>query len=187
MHTFTSKNTGFSLIELMVCLSVLAILITFAVPSANQLIRENTRIAATNGYFGLFAFARYKAAISRKATTLCPLDDTGTCHDAWNQPVSVFPDNDRDGKPDNGTVWRVLASPPKAFRVFSRTGGKGYFRFYPTGETHGLPGSLVICPVRPGNHSPSYLAVNRGGRLYQLTDDDHDGAIELPWGVTISC
>lgn len=182
-----SRHHGFTLIELVTTVTVLAIVVTVAVPSFNGLVVRNDRAALANSYFGLFAYARYRATTTRQITTICPLGADNHCVDDWDKPVAVFPDDDRNGSPDDRPVWRRLPTPPETFHVFSRTGGRGYFRYDSTGMTYGLTGSLVLCPVDAPHASPSYIAVNRGGRLHDIEDGDHDGQIELPWGGSVGC
>jgi type IV fimbrial biogenesis protein FimT len=49
-------------------------------------------------------------------------------------------------------------------------------------------GSLVACTSAGDSLlEMSYLALNIGGRLRTLADDDNDGIITLPWGATVTC
>ncbi|WP_158222384.1 GspH/FimT family pseudopilin [Tamilnaduibacter salinus] len=186
MNTPTSPS-GFSLIELITALTILVIVSSAAISAGTQFVQANRHQTLIAGYFSAFQFARAKAATKRDVVTLCPLDTTNTCHDDWEKPVAVFPDANKDRQPDNNVVWRELEAPPEAFRVRSRTGGKGYFRFGMTGMTHGLSGSIVVCPNREKTGLMTYLALNQGGRLRRTLDRNRDDSITLPWGLKIGC
>lgn len=54
--------------------------------------------------------------------------------------------------------------------------------------SHGTMGSLVACSTSTnGGFNMSYLALNIGGRIRTLHDEDGDGSIRLPWGTTVTC
>lgn len=77
------RYSGVTMIELMVTIAVLAILLTIAVPSASELIK-NSRVASQNNELvSLAAFARSEA-IRRSATV--PLIITATTN-GWNAVV----------------------------------------------------------------------------------------------------
>lgn len=187
MQTIKFRFQGMTLIELLIVLAVLVISFGFIMPGAKNLWQSNTKSQLVNAYFGAFALTRNYAANTREITAICPLDEGQTCVDDWSLPVSIFPDADRDGRPDDNTVWRVIQPHKKGFRVHSRTAGSGSFHFHPDGVIHGTPGSLVICPNEPDSGQMTYLAVNRGGRARQVADADHDGVITLSWGGRITC
>lgn len=182
-----SPPAGFSLIELITVLAILVIVSSAVISVGTQFVQANQHQTLIAGYFSAFQFARSKAATTRDLVTLCPLDTTNTCHDDWDKPVAVFPDTDKNRQPDNNVVWRQLEAPPEVFRVHSRTGGKGYFRFGMTGMTHGLSGSIVVCPKREKTGMMTYIALNQGGRLRRTLDRDRDDSITLPWGPIINC
>lgn len=181
------RQGGFTLIELIVVLAILVILITMAIPGFNQLLGQSARKDLISKHFNAFAFARSQAALEMTIVTLCPIAADGSCHDDWNKPVSVFPDDDGNGRPDGGIVWRVFDLESRRFSIFSRTGGTGQFRYSPDGMTYGLTGSLVICPEPPATDGMTYIALSKSGRLRKEADRDSDGVITTHWGATITC
>lgn len=178
---------GVTLIELLLVLAIMAISLGFAVPGANQLYQSNSKSKLVNTYFGAFALTRSHAANTKKVAAICPLGKDNACIDDWNRPVSIFPDADRNGKPDNGEIWRVISKGSDRFQVYSRTAGSGSFHFSPDGIIHGAPGSLVICPEDTSTGHMTYIAVSRGGRARQVRDVNGDGKIRLSWGGKVTC
>ena len=178
---------GFTLVELLVTLIVLAVAISIGIPNLNRLVTSNRHSELLNQYLGAFAMARSQAVTNKTITAICPLDSSSECHDNWNQPVSIFPDADKDQKPDNGEVWRVVTIDGDNFNIHSRTAGSGSFHFGSDGMIHGGTGSVVICPENVSSKQMTYLAVSLGGRARHTTDDDGDGNITLSWGGKISC
>ena len=180
-------SAGFTLVELMITLIVLAIAVSIGIPSLNQLVTSNRHSELLNQYLGAFAMARSQAVTNKTITAICPLDSSAACHDNWNQPVSIFPDADKDQKPDHGEIWRVVTIETESFNINSRTAGSGSFHFGSDGMIHGGTGSVVICPEKASSKQMTYLAVSLGGRARYTTDEDGDGKISLSWGGNITC
>ena len=187
MSLDADKFSGFTLVELVITITIAAILMSIAIPGMNLLLKRNAQKNLIAQHFNAFAFARSQAALQLTVVTLCPLNVDGECHDDWDKPVSVFPDSDRDGKPDDGIVWRVFDVESQHFSTTSRTGGNGYFRYSPDGTTYGLAGGLVVCPNASATGGMTYLALNKSGRLRKAADRDNDGIITTYWGATIRC
>jgi len=187
MHKLPSSSKGLTLVELLVTLSILIIAAGIVVPSFSSFALSNARTSSVNTYFGAFAFARYQAVKTRSIAAICPLSENNECVDDWNREVSIFPDVDRDQKPDEGTIWRVIQSGGNRLSVHSRTAGSGSFHFGPDGIVHGATGSIVLCPDDVSSGQMTYIAVNRGGRARQVGDEDGDGLIRLSWGGEVTC
>lgn len=66
------RRSGFSLLELMVTLFVLAILSTVAYPSMRDLLRRNKVVGQSNNIQSDLQLARGQAAATRRFVSLCP-------------------------------------------------------------------------------------------------------------------
>ncbi len=182
-----SKSTsGFTLVELLIVLVFIAIVGSYTLNSWGGWVDTSRHRNLILSYQDHFSYARWEAVTSGKVVTICPLSASQACIDDWNSEVSVFHDIDRNGRPDEDEVLRVI-SRPEGFEVTSRTGGKGYLRFSPNGMTHGMTGSLVVCSRHNRKSLMSYLALNKGGRLRVQHDENQDRLIKLPWGTTLKC
>ncbi|PCM42865.1 GspH/FimT family pseudopilin [Marinobacter sp. ANT_B65] len=181
-------SQGFTLTELAVTLLLIGLLAGLAGNSWTSLVSSTRHVSAINETHRVFAFARSYAINKRVLTTICPLSSSMTCTDDWNKPVSVFPDEDNDKRPDGGKIHRISHLANSNLDFYSRTAGRGYFQFSPDGMSHGTMGSLIICSRSSKDPVEiSYLALNIGGRLRHLRDDNGDGVIKLPWGVSLTC
>lgn len=65
-------SRGYSLLELMVTIGVLAILSAFAMPSLRDFIRRNRAIAQSNAIMADLQLARGQAAATRSYVSVCP-------------------------------------------------------------------------------------------------------------------
>ncbi|TBR40732.1 MULTISPECIES: GspH/FimT family pseudopilin [Dyella] len=87
----STRQRGFSLLELMVTVGVLAILAGFAYPSLRDFMRRNRAIAESNSIMADLQYARGQAAATRSYVSVCPranttdntCDTSGTYDKGW--------------------------------------------------------------------------------------------------------
>jgi type IV fimbrial biogenesis protein FimT len=136
-------SKGFTLVELMVTIAVLAILLTLGVPSFTAVINNNRLAAGANEFAAALQHARMEAMRRNTRVIVCRSDDQVSCSagSEWRAWV-VFVDRDRDGVADaaSGTtateVIRVGALPAPVMakvstnvvssRIFFRPDGRAY-------------------------------------------------------------
>ena len=97
---------GFTLVELMVTIAVVAILAALALPSFSNSIR-NTRLASTtNEFIAAVNLARSEAVRSNRAGQVCASSDGATCGTDWSQGWIVWSDANANGTPDADEIRR---------------------------------------------------------------------------------
>ena len=74
-----TKHTGFTLIELMVVLSIAAILVSVAIPGFRSLIQNNRLATQANELTGTMNFARGEAIKRGQSVTVCVSTDQAGC------------------------------------------------------------------------------------------------------------
>lgn len=101
------RQVGFTLIELMVTIAVLAILLALALPSFQQTLRSNRAATATNDMLASLSLARSEAIRSARGGAVCSSNDGAACNGSWSDGWLVWADADADGTLDAGeTVLR---------------------------------------------------------------------------------
>lgn len=92
---------GFTILELMIAVAVLAILMGIAVPSFSEMIRQNRLAAQSNDFLTATAVARSEAVKRGSRVTLCPANGNNCSGNAvWSSGWLVITD---DG-PNIGTL-----------------------------------------------------------------------------------
>jgi len=89
MKPINNKQTGFTLIELMITLVIATILITMGVPSFSAMIKNNRITAQTNQFIAAMNFARSEA-IKRSATISVTATDSADATNEWGPGWSVM-------------------------------------------------------------------------------------------------
>ena len=79
MHTHTPSNRGFTLIEMMVTIAVMAMLLMIAVPSFRNASLSSQLRSAANDFIASSNLARSEAIKRGSAVTLCVSADGSTC------------------------------------------------------------------------------------------------------------
>jgi type IV fimbrial biogenesis protein FimU len=83
---FGGANGGFTLVELMVVVAIVAIFAVIAAPSFTSLMHRNAVSAAANEFYDLLQYSRGEAVTRNNAVTISA---PGSSNSAWNGDISV--------------------------------------------------------------------------------------------------
>ncbi len=73
------KNSGFTIIELLIILVIIGIMASVAVPSYQGMVARNALTNHTNAIVGFLQLARSEAVTRRTATQVCPSTNLTSC------------------------------------------------------------------------------------------------------------
>src|SRR3569833_4532748 len=96
-------SRGFTLVELLVTISIATILVTLAVPSFSDFVKNNRMITQPTDFVTAMNVARSEAIRRGTRITLCKSSDGAGCVSGrnWEQGWIVFVDDDGDGAVNN--------------------------------------------------------------------------------------
>ena len=182
-----SMFKGFTLIELMVSVSVTSILTAIAVPNFSDFIVRMRVDNEISQLHRILLITRNAAINSGNKAIICPLDATFQCTDQWHKELSVFIDvNDNKQFDANEKVIRLRSEINTGDKlVYGK--GRNKITYKPTGQLSGLAnGTFRYCPQSHKNKARG-IVIARSGRLYQSSDINNDGVDENRGGKEINC
>ncbi len=140
---------GYSLLELLVTMGIVAIVVTGGIPLMRQSIHSSRLSAEINAFVSGVQVARSEAIKRNAAAVLCPSVDGASCTlapDAWEAGWLVFANDDRDSPPEIDPDEIILAyhSISKGLQV-SANRPMFVFRSHAHRSTNG---TVVFCPAQ---------------------------------------
>lgn len=131
------KQRGFTLIELMVTIAVLAIVVSIAAPSFSTMINNNRSVALGEELASAINFARVEAAKRGDTVSICASSDGSSCSNDWTQGWIVLTDNNSGSTAPAGNVLRIWEAPDGGATIAVDRDGTatGFLRFVRLGTT----------------------------------------------------
>jgi type IV fimbrial biogenesis protein FimT len=92
-RTHIARSAGFTLLELLITMSVATILLTIAIPSFRYVTNANRIASEVNGLLGDLQFARSEAIKEGRYVSVCASTDGSSCSNSpdWQSGWIVFP------------------------------------------------------------------------------------------------
>ncbi|OUR62608.1 hypothetical protein A9Q74_04030 [Colwellia sp. 39_35_sub15_T18] len=181
---------GFTLIELMVSVSIVAILTAIAAPSFSDFIVEMRVDNEISRLQRLLLTARNHAITMQSPVTLCPLNEQNQCTSQWQDEIGVFIDSNDNKIYEPASNEVLIAMKDFAFEGDRLQYGlrRNRIKFAPTGRTTGWGsnGTLKYCPRNHNDHSRA-IVISTSGRFYSSRDINGDGRDQIRNGGNIIC
>lgn len=125
-QTIERKNSGFTVIELMVVLVVVGVLVGLAAPNFREWVSNNKSVAVREDLLATLMYARAEAVKLSKPVSVCQ-SSNGTSCDAsagnWRQGMLVYQDTYTGSLADNNTtlvaanILRVVQAYPASVSI----------------------------------------------------------------------
>jgi type IV fimbrial biogenesis protein FimT len=184
----SSKTPGYSLVELLVVLSIIAIGITLSAPDLEEFFTRNRVSSQLNQLVRAIHMARQTAIFLNQVVTLCPSADGNSCSRDWAEGMLLFVDsnNDRNYSQHEALIHRfdALTDGDKLFwRAFR---ARPFLLMRPKGFTAYQNGTFTYCP-HEGLQYARGIVLNSAGRIRLSQDSDRDGIDEGANGRPLRC
>lgn len=160
---------GFTLIEIMVALAVLAILLAVGLPAFGGLIDSQRMDSSANSLLRSISHTRTEATRRNRHVTMAPL--SGDWSNGWN----IFIDANNNGALDAGETVLHEEQPARVHHVHVNSPLANYLRYNAQGESELLnggfqSGTFSFCPHEPGATGRQVI-INRIGRARMQAAD----------------
>lgn len=168
----TAKHSGFTLVELLVAITVLAILVGWAIPSFSALLGENRLVASSNQLVGLINHARAEALRRGERVWVSPLAREGVA--VWRNGALIWQDRNGDGVLGDDELIRQVALDEPGLRVLGvgPAAGVAPFGFNAAGFSNGeLSYALILCASQSVT-SGQRIQVSGGGQVRMVEHDN---------------
>jgi type IV fimbrial biogenesis protein FimT len=170
MQEKPSRQYGFTLMELMVTLSVASVLAFIAIPSFTETINNNRVTAQVNQFVSTLNFTRSEAVRRGLRVSMCKSSDAVTCMadgagSDWSQGWIVFT-NQNNNKAYDGGAEIILKVQDRMKGQVTIVGGNtnvdDILSYLPSGQISSS-GSIFVCDDRVGEAGKK-IVINSIGR-----------------------
>ncbi|HXG28158.1 MAG TPA: GspH/FimT family pseudopilin [Nevskiales bacterium] len=169
-----TQERGFSLVESLVAVALLAVLAGLALPALQELHERNRVVASANLLLTHIQLARLRAVLDASDVVICPSADGALCaHDAkaWSQGWLVFRDQDYSQppqfNPDSDNLLLAHRNGPGGAQV---RGTPAYIRYYPSG--YATNRTLTLCTTAAPQHARAIIiSVVGRARVARIGDE----------------
>ncbi len=183
---FKRNNLGFTLIELMVSISIIAILMVVALPNLSDYLIKSRVDNEISKLQRLILSARNTAINSGRNVTLCPLSSSNVCGSNWQGELSVF-SNVSDNTKFNSSTEHLIKIREKISNNDTLTFSQTSLVYSPTGRLLSGKNSLfTYCPTANKKLARG-INISLSGRIYASQDTDNDNKDEDRLGNEFSC
>jgi type IV fimbrial biogenesis protein FimT len=137
--TYSIKTSrGFTIVEMMFAVMVLAVLVSLAVPSFIEIINSNRVTAQNNNFVTALNYARSEALRQVRSVAVCASSDNATCSAAtdWSTGWIAFTDLNSDGAL-NGSDTMLQAWPATGNGMALNSTTRSFVRYGSNGVASG--------------------------------------------------
>lgn len=160
----TKIQRGFTVIELMTTVALLAVMVVLGVPAFTSSVDRNETAANSNALLSALKVARSEATKRSQSVIVCASNNQADCaSNNWSDGWLVFVDDvTQNGNLDTGETIITTYELPNGFSVARASGGADQIAFAATGLSNSsFAQNFTICKANTSNGRR--LTVERSG------------------------
>lgn len=193
------RDSGFTLVELLIAVAVTGVLLSIATPGFQSLMQDARQVTSYNKVANVLRFARSEAIKRSVAVSVCPRASNTTCGTDWSKGMLVYDDATANGAPGvlDGTdsVVRVAKMNPAGITVSASAiirpqtsaSKQNSIRFNGRGQTNWANGTWLLCDAR-GDKEARALIIGGAGISRRAYDTPSSNSVVVDAsGVAVSC
>lgn len=163
-----TKQSGFTLVELMVTLAVAGILMSVAIPNYQTFILNSRISAQANDFMAAIGMARSEAIKRATRVSICKkasnFNDRCTTSGDWAQGWIIFTDGSTVGTIDGADVIIQVRGPLAGTNTFIGNTNVVDFIAYGASGFGTLAGTVSLCPPSPAAVVGRDIVISNTGR-----------------------
>ena len=186
----TTKNSGFTLIELMVTMSVVAVLLSAGVPSFSAMIKNNRMVTENYALRTVLGAARSEAQTQRTAVTVCRSANGIDCSTGdWGAGYMAFIDLDDDEQLDADEQLLQSRVQDAQGVVVRYSQAADILTFNSSGTAVGSNGTFTFCDDRGAVEARGLIVSAVGAVRAAMASDAEDSShvVQDHTGSDVSC
>lgn len=160
------NEKGFTLLELLIVLAIVAIFATLAAPAFDNLIVKNRVESQANLFVSSLALARSEALKSSTQTSLCTSSNGVSCNNgSWSDGWIVFIDENGNASVDgNDRVLKVFDTASDGYTFNASAAIASSITYLTSGELNSEGGNITICGPKGRTELGHQVMLNSVGR-----------------------
>ena len=166
---------GFTIVELMLTIAVVAVILSIGVPSFQNLIERNQLTSGINQFISSMSLARSEAIKRNQRVSICPSRNSETCSgNQYENGWIVFVDRNSNGSRQTDTEELIWVSGQLPANMTMRGDGccGSNIPYLASGQISGIAGNIHLCKENNANKSRK-ISINTFGRA-RLDDAGSD-------------
>ena len=184
----TNTAQAFTLIELLISISIIAILTNLALPSFEGFLERRKIEANQQRLIQVLQLSRVSAATKNIRVTICASDSGTNCSSDWSEGFIAFTDIDgnRVFNGNDELLYQYHNNDRKVIISWRAFGHKKSLQWLPTGITNHQNGSFELC-YDDKEKLARALFITKAGRVRFSKDTNADQLHENSTGGKITC
>ena len=180
------RQQGFTIIELMITVALIAVLAAVGIPSFQTMVASNRVISSINEFHAGLRLARMEAVKRGDSVVMCSTNNYSSCGGTWGDGWLIYQDADGDNSVDADEIIRV-GDPVHSGYSLTFSGGGNSITFLARGLTDSQSGTFQLCDADGEAERARGIILLTTGATRRSVDTDSSGVHEDNGGTDFSC